>query len=125
MAITIVPSTLTIECTESILDLPSFHSMLRDWEFGEVGMLYPVTHIWKALPLGGGAFFYGMELSNGWKIHFSAPGNYIIQGNLTGTVTAVSGVFLERRTSAAFTTTSTGGGVTPQDVAEAVWSYTV
>lgn len=108
MALTFDAATLTIESSASISDLPLFHAALRDWEDSEAAAVYPVTHTWKALDLGG-AFFYQCDLTNGWKLKFPTPGNYTIEGNLNATITPVAGVYVERKTSAAFVTTAAGG----------------
>lgn len=123
MALTFDTVNKVIESDSSILDLPAFHAALRDWEDSELGVVQPVTHSWKALALGGGAFFYGCELLNGWQLKFPAAGNYQIDGNLGGTVIPVAGVYVERKTSAAYVTTSVGAsGVTAEQVADAVWA---
>ena len=120
MALTFDAATLTIESSASILDLPVFHAALRDWEDGDVAAIYPVTHTWKALDLGG-AFFYQADLINGWKLKFPNAGNYIIAGNLNATITPVAGVYVERKTSAAVATTAVGGsGPTAADIAAQV-----
>lgn len=122
MALTFDVATLTIESSASILDLPSFHAELRDWEDSAIAAVYPVTHTWKALDLGG-AFFYQCDLINGWKLRFPIEGNYTIIGNLNGTISPVAGVYVERKTSAAFTTTAVGGsgsGPTASDIAIAL-----
>lgn len=121
MALTFNPATKVIDSSESILDLPAFHAALRDWEDGEVGAIHPVTHTWKALALGGGAFMYGLDLINGWQLRFPAPGNYVVQGNLNATILPVAGVYVERKTSAAYATTAVGGsGPSATDIAAAV-----
>lgn len=120
MALTFDTSTFSIESTASIVDLPAFHSELRDWEDSEEGAIYPVTHTWKALDLGGG-YFYQLDLINGWTLKFPNPGNYTIIGNLKGAIEPVAGVYVERKTSAAYTTTSIGGsGPTAAEIAVAV-----
>lgn len=125
MALTFDTVNRVIESDSSILDLPAFHAVLRDWEDSEAGVVQPVTHSWKALALGGGAFFYGLDLINGWQLKFPAAGNYQIDGNLGGTVIPVAGVYVERKTSAAYVTTSVGAsGVTAEQVADAVWAHT-
>lgn len=124
MALTFLPGSLVIESDSSILDLPVFHAALRDWEDGEVGALSPVTHRWKALDLGG-AFFYQCDIINGWTLRFPTPGNYTIQGNLNATIQPVAGVYVERKTSAAYVTTAIGGGgPSALDIAAAVWAHT-
>ncbi len=121
MALTFDAATLTIESTASITDLPAFHAALRDWEDSAAAAVYPVTHTWKALDLGAGAYFYQADLANGWKLKFPTPGNYTINGNLNATITPVAGVYVERKTSAAFATTAVGGsGPTAADIAAAV-----
>ena len=122
MALTFDPSTLTIESTTSITDLPSFHAELRDWEDSVEGAIYPVTHTWKALDLGG-AYFYQCDCINGWKLKFPNPGSYTIIGNLNATITAVAGVYVERKTSAAYATTAIGGsGPTAAEIAAEILS---
>ncbi len=121
MALTFDPAAKVIDSSESILDLPAFHAALRDWEDGEVGAIHPVTHTWKALALGGGAFMYGLDLINGWQLRFPAPGNYAIQGNLNATILPVAGVYVERKTAAAYATTTVGGsGPSAADIASQV-----
>lgn len=111
---------LVIESTASITDLPTFHAELRDWEDSAEAAVYPVTHTWKALDLGG-AFFYQADLANGWTLKFPTPGNYTINGNLNGTIVPVAGVYVERKTSAAYVTTAIGGsGPTADDIAAAI-----
>lgn len=110
-----------IESDSSILDLPAFHAELRDWEDSEDAVIHPVTHTWKALSLGGGAYFYGLDLINGWQLKFPTSGNYQIDGNLNGTIIPVSGVYVERKTSAAYVTTSIGGsGPNADQIAAAI-----
>lgn len=122
MALTFDTATLTIESTASILDLPAFHAELRDWEDSVEGAIYPVTHRWKALDLGG-AYFYQADLINSWKLKFPSAGNYTIIGNLNATITPVAGVYVERKTSAAYVTTAIGGsGPSAADIAAAVLS---
>lgn len=117
MALTFDTATLTIESTASITDLPAFHASLRDWEDSAEGVIYPVTHTWKALDLGG-AYFYQCDFINGWTLKFPNAGNYTITGNLNATITPVSGVYVERKTSAAYTTTAIGGsGPTAAEIA--------
>lgn len=124
MALTFDTVNLVIESTGSITDLPAFHAAVRDWEDSAPAIIFPVTHTWKALDLGGGAFFYQCDLVNGWKLKFPTPGNYTINGNLNGTIVPVAGVYVERKTSAAYVTTSIGGsGPSAADIATAVWEH--
>lgn len=121
MALTFDPVNLVIESSASITDLPAFHAACRDWEDSAEGVVHPVTHTWKALDLGGGAFFYQADLVNGWVLKFPTPGSYTIQGNLNGTIQPVAGVYVERKTSAAYATTAIGGsGPSAADIAAAV-----
>lgn len=121
MALAFDTANLVIESDESITDLPAFHAALRDWEDSADGVIWPVTHTWKALDLGGGAYFYQADLINGWRLKFPNAGNYIIHGNLNGTIVPVAGVYVERKTSAAFVTTAIGGsGPSASDIAAAV-----
>lgn len=121
MTITVNWSTKVIDSSASIVDLPAFHATLRDLEDDVTGAIHPITHTWKALDLGSGAFFYGLELINGYQLRFPAPGNYAISGNLGGAIVPVAGVYVERKTSAAFSTTAVGGsGPSAESIASAV-----
>lgn len=121
MAITIDWAAMVIESTTSITDLPAFHAILRDAEDSATGMLYPVTHTWKALDQGGGAFMYQANLINGYTLKFPSPGNYVITGNLKGPIVPVAGVYVERETSTSFVTTAVGGsGPTAAEIANEV-----
>ena len=107
-----------IESTASITDLPAFHAVLRDLEDDATGAIYPVTHKWKALDLGG-AFFYQADLINGYSLKFIGAGPFQIDGNLNGTIVN-TGVQVERKTSAAFSTTAVGGsGPSAESIAAA------
>ena len=109
-----------IESDSSILDLPAFHATLRDLEDDAAGAIWPVTHRWKALDLGGGAFFYQADLINGYALRFTGSGPFQINGNLRGSIVD-TGVQVERTTSAAFSTTAVGGsGPTAESIAAAV-----
>jgi hypothetical protein len=118
MALTFVPSSLVVESDASITDLPAFHAQLRDWEDSEEAAIFPVTHTYKSIDLGGGAFFPAVSFVNGWRLRFPNAGNYTINGNLKAEIIPVAGVFIERQTSAAYATTSVGGsGLPPEQVA--------
>ncbi len=121
MSLTFNTATYTIESTASITDLPAFHAELRDWEDSEQGAIHPVTHSWKALDLGGGGFFYQADLLSPWVLKFPNAGNYTISGNLNATIVPVAGVYVERKTSAAYITTAVGGsGPSAADIAAAL-----
>ena len=121
MALTFNTTSKVIDSTASITDLVEFHAALRDWEDSETGAVNPVTHTWKALTLGGGAFMYGLDFINGWQLRFPTPGNYVVQGNLNATILPVAGVYVERKTAAAYATTAVGGsGPSAADIAAQV-----
>lgn len=121
MALTFDTANLIIESSASLTDLPAFHAELRDWEDSATAAVHPVTHTWKALDLGGGASFVQADLINGWALKFPAAGNYTITGNLNATIVPVAGVYVERKTSAAYVTTAIGGsGPSAGDIADAV-----
>lgn len=123
MTITVDWANKVIESTASITDLPAFHALLRDLEDDPEGAIHPVTHTWKALDLGGGAFFVQLDLVNGYTLKFPTAGNYVINGNLNGDIVPVAGVYVERKTSSAYTTTAIGGsGPSAGDIASSVWS---
>lgn len=114
-----------IESDASILDLPAFHATLRKLEDDAAGAIHPVTHRWKALDLGGGAFFYQADLINGYTLRFSGAGPFQISGNLKGPIVD-TGVQVERTTSAAFSTTAVGGsGPSAESIAAASAAATV
>jgi len=123
MTITVDWVNKVIDSSASITDLPALHAVLRDLEDDATGAIYPVTHTWKAVSLGSGAFFYALELVNGYQLRFPTPGDYTIVGNLGGSIIPVAGVYVERKTSAAFSTTAVGGsGPTAGNIAAAVLS---
>lgn len=120
MALTFDWENLVVESSASITDLPAFHIALRDAEDDASGMMFPVIHKWKAMDQGG-AFLYQCDFINGWQLKFPTPGNYYITGNLNATVIPVDGVYMERKTSAAYVTTAVGGsGPTAESIAAAV-----
>ena len=120
MALTFDTTNHVIESTASITDLPAFHAALRDWEDSEAGAIHPITHRWKALDLGSGAFFYQADLINSWRIKFIGSGPFTVSGNLKGSIID-TGVQVERETSAAYVTTAIGGtGPSASDIAAAV-----
>ena len=121
MALTFNTTSKVIDSTASITDLVEFHATLRDWEDSETGAVNPVTHKWKAVSLGAGALFYACDLINGWRLRFPVAGDYSINGNLGAEIIPIPGVFVERKTSAAFATTSSGGsGPSAADIAAQV-----
>lgn len=126
MALTIDWSNLVVESSGSIADLVAFHAELRAAEDDPVGMIYPTIHSWRALDIGGGATFNQCDFLNGWRLKFPTPGNYTITGNLNAEIIPVAGVYVERKTSAAYSTTAIGGsGPTAAEIAAAVGQRTV
>lgn len=120
MAITVNWPARVILSDASITDLPAFHAALRGLEDDAAGAIHPVTHTWKALDLGGGAFFYQADLINGYALEFVGDGPFTVSGNLNGTIND-TGVQVERKTSAAYVTTAIGGsGPSAADIAAAV-----
>ena len=121
MSLTFDTANRVIESTASITDLPAFHAALRDWEDSPDGAIHPVTHTWKAMDQGEGAFLYQADLVNGWVLKFPTPGNYTITGNLKGGIIPVAGVYVERTRATAYTTTAVGGsGPSAESIAAAV-----
>lgn len=121
MSLTFDTANRVIESTASITDLPAFHAALRDWEDSPQGVIHPVTHTWKALDQGEGAFLYQADLINGWVLKFPVPGNYEVKGNLKGAIVPVAGVYVERTKATAFTTTAVGSaGLSVDDISEAM-----
>jgi hypothetical protein len=122
MTITVDWAGRVVQSDASITDIVVFHQALRVLEASETGELYPTIHAWRSLDLGGGATFNQIDFVNGWQLKFPAAGNYSIIGNLNATIVPVAGVYVERKTSAAYVTTAVGAsGPTPAaDVAAAV-----
>jgi len=98
-----------VNSTSDILDLPAFKDTIRDLEDDAEGIIYPAVISYKRIDLGGGGYFHAVDLINGYQLKFPIPGSYIINGNLGGTIIPVAGVYVERKTSAAFATSSSGG----------------
>jgi hypothetical protein len=122
MTITVDWAGKVVQSDASITDIVVFHQALRVLEASETGELYPTIHAWRSLDLGGGATFNQIDFVNGWQLKFPAAGNYSIIGNLNATIVPVAGVYVERKTSAAYVTTAVGAsGPTPADIALAVW----
>ena len=125
MAITIDWVNKLVLSDASITDIVAHHDTLREYEDDAVGMLYPAIISYKVLDLGGGAFFYGLDYINGYKLKFPNPGNYTVIGNIGAEIVPVAGVFVDRTKSAAFATVSGSGGgsgPTAAEIAAAVWA---
>lgn len=110
----------------SINDIPVFHKSLRDAEYTDIGILYPPIHTYKQVDLGGGALFPAIDFINGWTLQYPA-GNWTISGgNLNATINPVVGCYVKQTQSAAYAVTALGGsGYTLEQIAEAVWGYTL
>ena len=126
MTITVDWANKLVLSDASITDAVAAHQRLRDLEDDPSGIIYPVTHTWRALDLGSGAYFYQLDLINGYQWKFPTAGNYTMNGNLNGTIVPVSGVYVERKTSAAYVTTEVGGsGPSAESIAAAVWERVI
>ena len=84
MTITVDHTNKWVLSTASITDAVECHLTLRDLEDDPEGMINPVIHQWRALDLGGGAFFYQIDLVNGYSWKFPIAGNYTMKGNIKG-----------------------------------------
>lgn len=114
MSISLNWASKTVLSTASITDLPAFKETLRDLEASATGILYPAIITYKKLDLGGGGYFHGVDLINGYVLQFVGAGPFTINGNLGATLVD-TGVQIERKTSAAFATTATEGGAEAAD----------
>ena len=108
MTITINWENRIVNSDASITDILAFKDTLRDFEDNAVGMLYPIMITFKQVDVGGGAFFYAVDLINDYRLQFPS-GNFVINGNISGGVIPVSGLFVERIKALAYATTSVGG----------------
>lgn len=105
-----------IHSDASITDIVAFKDALRNLEFGNPGILFPITITFKQIDVGGGAFFYAVDVINDYRLKFP-PGSYVINGNINGEIVPDPGVYVERIKALAFATTSgsgatSGGGLT-------------
>lgn len=126
MAISVDWTNKLVLSTASITDIIAFKDTIRDLEDDDAGMLYDPIISFKQLDLGGGAYFYGVDFINGYQLKFPNTGNYEIVGNIGATIVPVAGVYVERKTSAAFATTSVGGsGPSAADIATEVWQHVI
>jgi len=110
-----------IQSDASITDMVAFHQQLRDIEASDAGLMYPIVHTYKELPLGG-AIFPAVAFVNDWTLQFPA-GNWTVKGgNLTATINPVAGCYVDRTQSAAYAVSSSLGGSTgptAEDIAAA------
>lgn len=119
MSITVNWATKTVLSTANITDLPVFKEDLRLLEESAEGILYPPICTYKRLDLGGGGYFHAVDFINGYVLEFVGAGPFTISGNLNCTIND-TGVQVERKTSAAYATSTAGGGVSAEDIAAAV-----
>lgn len=104
----------------SITDVVAFHDDLRDIEVSDAGMLSPVIHTYKEVPLGGGAIFPAVAFINGWTLQFPT-GNWELRGgNVDVTINPVAGCYVKVTQSAAYAVSSALGGGGGPTVAEIV-----
>jgi hypothetical protein len=122
MALSIDFLSKIVVSTASITDVVGFHADLRDIEASSEGMLYPVIHTYKEVPLGG-AVFPAVGFINGWTLQFTA-GNFEIKGgNVDVVINPVANCYVRQTQAAAYAVTSIGaGGATPTQIADAVWA---
>ena len=98
----------------SIPDIVAFKDAMRDFEDDVDGMLYPPIITYKKLDVGGGAFFHGVELINGYQLKFTTTGVFEIIGNIGGTIVPDLGVFVSRIKALAFASIETGSGLSTE-----------
>jgi len=125
MALTLDYINLIVHSDASITDMVSFHGDLRDVEASLFGILYPVIHSYKQLPIGGGAFIPGIIFLNGWSLEFPA-GNFEVKGGqIDVTINPVDDCYVKVTQAGAYAVTSIGStGLTPADISavtDAVW----
>jgi hypothetical protein len=118
MAITIDWQNKLVLSTASIADIVAFKDTIRDYEDDDAGMLYPPIITYKRVDLGGGAYFHAVDAINGYQLKFPSAGNYEVEGNINMPIVPVAGVYVERKTSAAFATVAGTGGSTGPTAAE-------
>ena len=110
MALSVDWANKIVDSSTSIVDIVAARGELRTLESSVAGMLYPVIITYKEIDLGGGSRFVAIDFINGYRLRFPAAGNYTIVGNLNAVILPVAGVYVERKTSAAFATISGSGG---------------
>jgi len=117
MALTLDYINLIVHSDASITDMVSFHGDLRDVEASMFGILYPVIHSYKQLPIGGGAFIPGIIFLNGWSLEFPA-GNFEVKGGqIDVTINPVEDCYVKVTQAGAYAVTSIGStGLTPADI---------
>ena len=121
MALTADFASRIVHSDASITDAVAFHDDLRDIEASAAGMLAPVIHTYKEVPLGGGAIFPAVAFINGWTLQFPS-GNWELRGgNVDATINPVAGCYVKVTQAAAFAVTAAGGsGPSAESIAAAV-----
>ena len=121
MALTADFANRIIHSDASITDAVAFHADLRDIEASPPGMLVPVIHTYKEVPLGGGAIFPAVAFINGWTLQFPS-GNWELRGgNVDATINPVAGCYVKVTQAAAFAVTAAGGsGPSAESITAAV-----
>lgn len=110
MALTPNFATKVVHSDASITDVVAFHDALRDIEVSAAGMLYPVIHTYKEVPLGGGALFPAIGFINGWTLQFPA-GNFTVSGgNIDCTINPVANCYVKQVQADAYAVTYADGG---------------
>jgi hypothetical protein len=110
MTITIDWQNKLVQSDSDILDILAFKEEVRVLETSAEGIYYDQVITFKRVDLGGGAFFPAVDLINGYQLKFPTAGNYTIVGNISGTIVPVAGVYVERKTSAAFAVVADSSG---------------
>lgn len=109
-----------IHSDASITDAVAFHGALRDIEASAAGMLAPVIHTYKEVPLGGGAIFPAIAFINGWTLEFPA-GNWELRGgNVDAAINPVAGCYVKVTQAGAYAVTvagSSSGAPTAAEIA--------
>ena len=120
MSISIDWTAKIVLSTASITDIVAFKDTIRDFEDDDFGMLYDPIITYKRVDLGGGAYFHAVDAINGYQLQFIGAGPFEVIGNINIPIVD-TGVQVERKTSAAFATTSVGGsGPSAADIAAAI-----
>lgn len=116
-----------VDSSSSISDVTAAHLEIRALESSPLGVLYPAICTYKELDLGNGAKFPAIEFINGYRLRFPSAGNYAIGGgNFKAAIIPVAGVYVERNSAASYAVTAIGGGgggYTPVQIAQEVWSH--
>jgi hypothetical protein len=108
---------LIIESDATLSDMVAFHGDLRDIEASAMGILYPVIHTYKQLPIGGGAYIPGVGLINGWSLQFPAGDFEVRGGQFDGVINPVENCYVKVTQAGAYAVTSVGSvGLSQSDI---------